>query len=254
VTDPTRSADEAEAAPASSRDERPLAEAVGSLCPYLASATGPWRSLEPSRDHRCTAAAPPDAVTTETQRRYCLGAAHRACPVYAERTREARVARAGLPAQATGRRPLVVTAPVVVERGGRPMPAVIRGRRRVGGQILAAIVVGAAVLAFAVARGPFAGPSATATPSASVAAGLVSASPSPTAPSTASPTPAPTATPRATPRPTRSPGTAKTYTVRPGDSLAGIALKFKTTVAVLVKLNHIADKRIIHAGQVLKLP
>lgn len=45
-----------------------------------------------------------------------------------------------------------------------------------------------------------------------------------------------------------------TYTVRAGDTLSQIAVKYNTTVAVLVELNDIADKNIIYTGQVLKIP
>lgn len=47
---------------------------------------------------------------------------------------------------------------------------------------------------------------------------------------------------------------AETYTVKKGDTLSGIAKRFKTTVADLAKLNNIKDPDVIHAGQVLKLP
>lgn len=45
-----------------------------------------------------------------------------------------------------------------------------------------------------------------------------------------------------------------TYTVKAGDCLYAIAKKYKTTVQVLVDLNGIKDKDIIHVGQVIKLP
>lgn len=44
------------------------------------------------------------------------------------------------------------------------------------------------------------------------------------------------------------------YTVKKGDTLSGIAKRFKTSVADIVKLNNIKDPDVIHAGQVLKLP
>lgn len=45
-----------------------------------------------------------------------------------------------------------------------------------------------------------------------------------------------------------------TYTVKSGDCLYAIAKKYDTTVQVLVDLNGIKDKDVIHVGQVLKLP
>ena len=45
----------------------------------------------------------------------------------------------------------------------------------------------------------------------------------------------------------------KTYTVKKGDTLSGIAKKYKTTVAKLKKLNDIKDVNKIYVGQVLKI-
>lgn len=44
-----------------------------------------------------------------------------------------------------------------------------------------------------------------------------------------------------------------TYTVKKGDTLSGIAKKYKTTVAKLKKLNDIKDVNKIYVGQVLKI-
>lgn len=48
--------------------------------------------------------------------------------------------------------------------------------------------------------------------------------------------------------------TAKTYTVKRGDTLSGIASKYGTTVAKLVELNGIKNANLIYTGQVIKLP
>ena len=48
--------------------------------------------------------------------------------------------------------------------------------------------------------------------------------------------------------------TGGTYTVRPGDTLGGIAKKNGTDVQTLAKLNHIANPNLIHVGDVLTLP
>lgn len=50
------------------------------------------------------------------------------------------------------------------------------------------------------------------------------------------------------------PAAAKTYTVKTGDTLSEIALRYSTTVAELVRLNAIADPDVIYTGQVLRLP
>lgn len=47
---------------------------------------------------------------------------------------------------------------------------------------------------------------------------------------------------------------SRTYTVKDGDTLSEIALRYHTTVAELVRLNHIANPDLIYTGQVLKLP
>jgi peptidoglycan endopeptidase LytE len=44
-----------------------------------------------------------------------------------------------------------------------------------------------------------------------------------------------------------------TYTVRPGDSLWSIAMRFGTSVSGLAAINHIANPNVIYAGQVLQL-
>ena len=44
-----------------------------------------------------------------------------------------------------------------------------------------------------------------------------------------------------------------TYTVKRGDTLSKIALKFNTTVDELVSLNNIKNKNLIYIGQVLKI-
>lgn len=66
------------------------------------------------------------------------------------------------------------------------------------------------------------------------------------------PTTAPTAGP--TPKPTKSPAAARTYRVRSGDTLSAIAARFKTTVAILMRLNKITDPGTLRIGQILKLP
>ena len=57
----------------------------------------------------------------------------------------------------------------------------------------------------------------------------------------------------ATPGPTEEPA-ARTYKVKRGDTLSGIAAEFGTTVAVLKELNDIKDASKLRVGQVLDLP
>jgi LysM repeat protein len=59
----------------------------------------------------------------------------------------------------------------------------------------------------------------------------------------------------AAPAPTPTPTTAaRTYTIKAGDSLSGIAARFGTTTRKLMNLNNIADANLIRIGQVIKLP
>lgn len=45
-----------------------------------------------------------------------------------------------------------------------------------------------------------------------------------------------------------------TYTVKHGDTLSTIALRFNTSVGVLAELNNISNINLINVGQVLRLP
>lgn len=65
----------------------------------------------------------------------------------------------------------------------------------------------------------------------------------------------------AAPAPDQSSGTSRsasssggTVTVRAGDTLSHIALRHDTTVGALVSTNKLSDARLIHPGQVLRLP
>ena len=44
------------------------------------------------------------------------------------------------------------------------------------------------------------------------------------------------------------------YTIQRGDTLSRIAARYGTTVAILVELNHIANKNKIYAGHKLLIP
>ena len=46
-------------------------------------------------------------------------------------------------------------------------------------------------------------------------------------------------------------GTTKVYTVKPGDTLSSIAIRYGTTIAALVTANNLANPNAIQIGQVL---
>jgi LysM repeat protein len=89
----------------------------------------------------------------------------------------------------------------------------------------------------------------------------VAATPKPTVtPTPAKPTPTPSASATPTPKPTVSPtpspsaSSGKTYKVKSGDTLTGIASRFGTTSKILMDLNSITNANLIKIGQILKLP
>ena len=150
--------------------------------------------------------------------------------------------------------PFVATAPVVLEGPGIGLPADGAARRLAAP--IAVIVVGVALAALVLARGPLApgtsgagddGPSIL--PAASMLATPMSPASTPSPRPTATPSPRPTAT--AAPRPTPR---ARTYKVKRGETLSSIAAKFGTTTRKLAALNRIKDPSLIRVGQVLKLP
>jgi lysozyme len=60
--------------------------------------------------------------------------------------------------------------------------------------------------------------------------------------------------PPASGRPGGPPASSRVYTVKPGDTLSAIAVRFGTTVAALAALNNIQDINRVIVGQVLKIP
>lgn len=251
----------------------PVMPATAAICPYLLAADGGWRASTPAREHRCTAVAPAAVLAPEKQRRLCLVAEHRGCSTFAAASGVGGIddephahdrSRAG--------RPVARTAPLVLDHGrfAVSMPA-LRSERGVfqGGLIaLMAVAFGALIIARLSAGGPESDPvqavaGATATPSVT-ATPTERATTAPEAtpdaapdrtlvPTEAAPTPTPepTAVAEATPRPSAA---AKTYTVKKGDTLWGIAGEFGTTPQILAEVNGLDDPRGLRVGQVLQLP
>lgn len=248
--------------PRADRDQPPDALAgLHDLCPLLVAQDGSWRSARASRAHRCAALGADVPLPEEKQLRLCLGSAHRACATF--EVALATTSGTGAPERSARNpvaRPYPRMVPVVLEQGRGGIAGPLRDRDRPGPQLVLAVLMVVAFGAVVVAR--FSG--------VGDGAGLVAAgSPTPTAtvstaPATPRPTPTPSPAPSAPPTtsPTEPPPTAtptastsgRTYTVRAGDTLSGIAARFGTTVRELVALNGIENPSRIRIGLELKLP
>jgi hypothetical protein len=133
--------------------DEPAAPAWLDLCPYLRDASGEWRAIAATTDHRCTAVAPPAPVTLQTQRSLCLVAAHVDCPVYRD-AREGRAGAAGSVRPSRPARPIPLNVPVILERptGAALLAARVRDSLpQVGLVVLIALAIAAVVLARVIA-------------------------------------------------------------------------------------------------------
>jgi LysM repeat protein len=265
------------------------ASRASAICPYIRTSAG-WRSAAASREHRCTAVAPPARLSGDKQSRLCLVAAHAECPTFIA-AREARAAR-GVPPLAD-RRPLARTTPTILEPARARFGLSLGGNARRIGQGGVAVLMLVALVAVVLARtGPSQGGDGGALqpsePVATMAIGTsgggaepsgspsIPASAAAASPSAASSSPAATKKPAATPVPTRVPATpaptpastpARTatptpaasgsyvsYTVKSGDTLSAIAAKYQTTVQAILDANGIRATDYLRIGQVLRIP
>ena len=221
------------------------------ICPFLL-ADSAWRSAATAKEHRCLALGADVPLALEKQRRLCLTPEHRVCPAYTtalglgEGGEEA--ALAPVP-----RRPYPRMAPVVLDHGRMSLAVPAAARDRPAAQLALAGLMVVAFAAIALSRLGGVGPggvgagASSASPQASVVAAVPSPTPVP------SPEPTPSAAPSATPDPSPTPD-LRTYKVKRGDTLIGIAARFGTTVADLMALNGIENARLLRVGQVLELP
>ena len=236
-------------------------------CPFLRAEAGSWRYARASREHRCTALAPPTILAIGKQRRLCLVSEHIACPTFLA----ARSATPGTSAQggtAADDRAAVTrwrftrtTTLVTGDRGiGLTIVAAMRRRGFAQATLVVLLLAAFAAVGFSRLNQPGVALAPAARPTASPAA-AVSATPGLTV--APSPSAAPEATPEATPGPSSpvatpsrsvAPSGGETYIVQSGDTLSGIAARFATTVSVLQELNGIVDAGRIRVGQVLILP
>jgi LysM repeat protein len=256
---------------------QPRPDAPLSLCPYLATLDGTWRSATAVRDHRCMAVSPPVQLALEKQRRLCLVDDHVNCATYGA-AQAAQVAQVG-PSErhVVHSRPIARMTPVILDQGRFDLRVPQLRTDRVSGQAVLVAMLAVAVAAILLARPPgdagFGALGADRSPTAGTSAGVptdaaaasASAEPaeteapaetaSPTesaAPPSASSAPSSTAPPSgASAQPTTS---GATYKVKSGDTLSAIAARFGTTTRTLIRLNSITDPSKLKIGQVLKLP
>jgi LysM domain len=226
-------------------------------CPYLGSADGLWRSTSANRDHRCGAVVPPAPLAAEKQRRLCLTAEHVGCATFEAAQATRSTVRERVPAPG---RPVARGTPVVLDRGSLAVALPpLRMDRRSGQTVL----IGLLAIAFAALMlGRLTGggvPVTTDPPSlAPSAPGLgagASTSVAPASPShtpTTTPSAGATASGSATPRPSAT--GSRTYKVRAGDTLVGIAARFDTTPKKIRKLNGLTTQSTLKVGQVLQIP
>ena len=245
-------------------------------CPFLLSEAGGWRLDMPSRDHRCAAFSPPAPLAPEKQSRLCLTEGHTACATYLASI-AAREARLGSPPSDRATRwGLARTTTVIEDPGGirARLMSLVFDRRRWPAIPAALLVVALFVLAISGLRGFLPTTGVSASPSLpAVAVGspapeitlspVISQAPEVTQPpltlpptGSAAPTlPPPTTAPPPSSEPTTAPKpTFRTYKVKPGDTLSGIAAKYHTTVSAIAQLNHISDPSKLSVGQILLIP
>jgi len=235
-------------------DDPGVDRTMARMCPYLAAADGGWRSSTAAREHRCGAVTPPAQLAAEKQRRLCLTADHVTCATY-EAARAARPLAQG-PA-ATLPRPLARTTPLVLDHGRIAVAIPALRSDRSTSQALLIVLLAIAFIAILFARltggNDLAGATASTTPRATAAASTGGKSAAPTSrPSATTVASAAASVAPATPRP--SAPASRTYKVKSGDTLIGIAAKYGTTPKAIAKLNGIAVSANLHVGQVLKIP
>lgn len=232
------------------------------MCPYLAAVDGAWRSTTVAREHRCGAVAPPAILAAEKQRRLCLTGDYVHCATF----EAARASRPnGFDRAATLPRPLARTTPVVLDHGRISVTMPALRSERLSGQAVLIVLLGLAFAAILLARLTGGGAPAAlddATPTPAISAGTSAAATHPGASGqptdSADPSDGSTSSPAAA---SDAPGSAqpsatgtRSYKIKAGDTLIGIAAKFNTTPKAIAKLNGLTNPSALKVGQVLQIP
>ncbi len=232
------------------------------MCPYLAAVDGAWRSTTVAREHRCGAVAPPAILAAEKQRRLCLTSDYVHCATF----EAARATRPnGFDRAATLPRPLARTTPVVLDHGRISVTMPALRSERLSGQAVLIVLLGLAFAAILLARLTGGGAPAAlgdASPTAGLSAGASAAATHPSASSRpsasvdpsngSSSSPAVSSDPAGSAQPSAT-GT-RSYKIKAGDTLIGIAAKFNTTPKAIAKLNGLTNPSALKVGQVLQIP
>lgn len=262
--------------PADHDDQSQGGDVVRRVCPFLIADDGGWRSVQPTRDHRCGATQPPSLLAVSKQRELCLTPAHHACVTHGA-ARDLEHVSGGVEARddQDGFWPATRGTVLALEPARSRIGVLPGSPGRAGGQ---AMLVGLMVLAFLVlviartsptstsdgpgssnpavvasdAPGAEASGSGSAVASASATTPPTSSATTTVVPSPMS-TPAPTTAPSARPGASSLPAGATRYRVKANDTLGSIAARFNVTVKKLKAANGLTDN-VIRVGQVLVIP
>jgi hypothetical protein len=251
--------------PAADTDAQPLAASpwgaslaqgdwLASVCPYLASDDGTYRSAAPAEGHRCTAQDPPATLPLAFQERFCLTDRHPRCEMYkfAQETDStggipvARIPPTDPPTPRIGRR----------SDGSGPGRSVILTAVGIGAVIVLLLLLALALDSCSGDGGSGGDPDASQGPQTTEAPAVTPRpTPTPTPAAEASPTPDPDSDPNATP-PAEIPTVTILYEIQPDEALLKVAETFGVSRNLLRKVNPgLADLRPAELpGTVIEIP